>query len=119
MSEIQRPRLEYRLREPGRGIAGDGPLLHEVYEVSARLGRASMEVWANGPMLRKDGQPGPSRGVRVDLLALQPWWLERIIRDASRRLSEPIEVTTDGAALIAAERRRQVEVEGYTEDGGS
>lgn len=83
------PYLTYSIRgRTGDGIEGDGFALHTVHEVSASVSLAGddLRMYARGRMLRRDGQPGPSRGIEIDLAASQPAWLRQIITDATWRL---------------------------------
>lgn len=65
----------------------DRPLA-SVREATAWMHRGRLIVVVRGPMLTRAGQPGPSRGLFVDLNARQPGWLSDLIADARRRLSE-------------------------------
>lgn len=84
------PTLHYSwLRQSGDGVViSDGPLLHNVHEVSAGTSSGRLRLWARGRMLRRDGEPGPNRGVEIDTDAPQPAWLRQIISDAGRRLND-------------------------------
>lgn len=86
--EPELPDLRYSwLRHEGSGIVGDGPPLYQVSEVNAwSRGGNGLTVYARGAMRCKNGLPGPSRAVEIDLEAAQPPWLAAIIRDAILRL---------------------------------
>lgn len=83
------PHLTYSIRgRTGDGIEGDGFALHTVHEVSASLSvtGGDLRMYAQGRMLRRDGQPGPRRGLEIDVSASQPAWLHEIMIDAEWRL---------------------------------
>lgn len=92
------PSLHYRwLSECGQHVIGEGPPLHTVQEVSVYSSSGDLTAWARGRMLRRDGQPGPSRGRQVDIDAPQPAWLRQILADAHRRLESGSPSTEGGA----------------------
>lgn len=85
---VDPPSLTYsRINRPGHGIVGEGFDLYDVLEVKAWSRRGDITVWARGRMHRKDGHPGPSRALHVDIYQPQPKWLQAIVTDARARLA--------------------------------
>lgn len=94
---IPSPKLTYSCWSSGALIStniavepdGGRPVtLFSVHEISASTGRdGRLRMYARGPMRKRDGGRGPSRGVRVDITAEQPAWLAAIVVDAAARLA--------------------------------
>jgi hypothetical protein len=46
----------------------------------------ALTLYVTGPMLKKNGEPGPSRSAKVDWSRPQPPWLQKVADDADARL---------------------------------
>lgn len=87
---MRKPSLEYHwVRQSGDDIVVDeGPLLATVNTVTCWDRNGSVEVWAQGRVLKKDGEAGRvQRSASVNVHVKQPRWLQEIIDDARRRLA--------------------------------
>src|SRR5205085_3308152 len=68
-------------------VVGDHQLAR-IHEVSARIdNEGALYVVVTGPMLKRDGGAGPTRGCVIDFKAEQPKWLDELIADARGRLA--------------------------------
>lgn len=92
-----KPTLKYRwLDEDGADVVlSEGTPLFTVREVSCSEWSGELNVYVEGRMRKRNGEPGPSRHGRVDLDAIQPYWLAALITDASRRLRPALREATD------------------------